>query len=320
MAAGQRGQRRDRAVPVAARLVGVDRRGVDEFAGAVDDRHLDAGTQARVEAHRRARSGRCRQQQILQVVAEDADRLLFGAFAQGREQLQFEMQRELDPPGPAHRFAQPAIGRAAVVANAETARDARFARVRCRRCAAIGRVAVEAQREPQDAFVASAQHRQRPMRRHPRPGFAKVEPVAELGAFVLLAVDHSRNQHAVLGQIAAQAGEQGSVFGEALHQDLAGAVEHGLDVVEAGLGIDEGGRFAFRVEIGVGQQAVGQRFDAGLAGDHRLGAPLLAIRQVKVLERLLGVGCAQRLLEGGVELALLAHRLDHRNAAVLEFA
>ena len=38
-----------RAVPVVSRLVRVDRGGIDDLAGGVDDGDLDAGAQPRVE-------------------------------------------------------------------------------------------------------------------------------------------------------------------------------------------------------------------------------------------------------------------------------
>ena len=48
---------------------------VQQLAGGVDHRDLDAGAQARIEAHGGARAGRRRQQQVAQVGGEHRDRL-----------------------------------------------------------------------------------------------------------------------------------------------------------------------------------------------------------------------------------------------------
>ena len=71
-------ERAQRAVPVVPRLVRIDGGGVEQLAGAVDDRDLDAGADAGIEPHRDALPGRRRQQQIVQVAAEHADRFGFG--------------------------------------------------------------------------------------------------------------------------------------------------------------------------------------------------------------------------------------------------
>ena len=64
---GQPGQRGQRLVPAVARLVRVDGVGGDHLAGGVDDGDLDAGAEARVEAHRGAGAGRRGEQQVAQV-------------------------------------------------------------------------------------------------------------------------------------------------------------------------------------------------------------------------------------------------------------
>jgi hypothetical protein len=67
-------------------------------------------------------------------------------------------------------------------------------------------------------------------------------------------------------------------------------------------------------------QLVGQRLDAGFAGDLALGAALLLERQVQVFQLLLG----RREFDGGAqlgrELALLVDALEHGFAAVFELA
>ena len=82
-------QRVQRAVPVVARLVRIDRRGIDHLAGGVDHRDLHAGAQAGIEPHGRARAGRRGQQQVLQVAREDVDRLDLGAVRAARASVRF---------------------------------------------------------------------------------------------------------------------------------------------------------------------------------------------------------------------------------------
>ena len=309
------------AVPVAAGLVGVDGGGVDELAGLVHHRHLDAGAQARVEAQGGARAGGGGEQQVFQVAAEDADGFFLGALAELAEELEFEVQRDLDAPGPAHRLAQPGVGRAALVLDAEVAGDAPLAGVGAGR-AAVGGVGVEGQLQAQETFVAAAEQGQRPVGRHGADGFAEIEPVAELGGggVGLLIGDHGGGDDAVVVEVFAQLAEQLGVFGEALHQDLAGAVQHGLGVGKAGIGFEVGGGFGLRRQGRVGQQGVGQRLDAGLAGDLGLGAALLLEGQVEVFEALLGLGVLDGFAQRRVELALLGDTVDHRGAALLELA
>ena len=72
--------------------------------------------------------------------------------------------------------------------------------------------------------------------------------------------------------------------------------------------------------VGVAEQGVGQRLEAVLPGDLGLGAPLRLVGQVDVLEAGLRLGRPDALLQGRVELALLADLLQHGGAAVLQLA
>ena len=71
----------------------IDGGGVEQLAGAVDDRDLDAGADARIEAHRHALAGRRGEQQVVQVAAEHADRFGFGLLAQPLFDIQLEVRR-----------------------------------------------------------------------------------------------------------------------------------------------------------------------------------------------------------------------------------
>ena len=78
---GEGGEGRHAAGPVAARLVRVDGVGVEQFAGGIDNGELATGTDTGVDAHGDVLTGGCRQQQVLEVLAKNADRFVFGAFA-----------------------------------------------------------------------------------------------------------------------------------------------------------------------------------------------------------------------------------------------
>ncbi len=142
----------------------------------------------------------------------------------------------------------------------------------------------------EDALVAPAEDRQGAVRRHAFQRLVVLEVVAELGAFGFLAGDHAGAQGGFVLQEGAQLVEQAGIFGEALHEDVLGAFEHGLHIGEALLGIDEARGLGFRVERRVIEQAVGQLAEAGFQGDLALGAALLLVWQIEVFETRLGVG------------------------------
>jgi hypothetical protein len=179
---------------------------------------------------------------------------------------------------------------------------------------------IEDQRNVQDAFVAAAQQGQGAVRGHAGDRLGEVEPVAELGAFRFLALDDGRPQQAVFLQVFAQLTEQSGVLGKFFHEDLAGAVEHGLGIGETGFGIEEFPGFLFRRQLGVLQQAQRQRLDAGLAGDLRLGAALLLVGQVEILQTLLRFGIVDLGLEFRRQLALFVDAGEDGGAPVFEVA
>ena len=315
MLGAQLGKDRQGAVPVIARRVRVDGGGFQHLAGGVDHGNLAAGTQARVQRQGGARAGWCSEQQVVQVAGEDVDRLVLGLLAQFAEQVGFQVGVELDLPGPAHHFAQPLVGGATPVVDAETLADHHFARVH-----GAGGLVSDLQGAAEDAFVAPTEDRQGAVRRHVLQRFVVLEVVAELGAFGFFASDHAGAEGSVVLEEAAQALEQGGIFGEALHEDVLGAFEHGLDVGEAFLGIDEARGFAFRVQAWVVEQAVSQLAEAGFQGDLALGAALLLVRQIQVFEARLGVGEVDLAGQLRGQLALFLDAGEDAGAALVEFA
>ena len=118
----------------------------------------------------------------------------------------------------------------------------------------------------------------------------------------------------------AQAADQIGIFGEAFHQDLHGAVERGLRVRDALLGIDERGRLRLRRARRIREQQVGERLQPGLARDLRLGAALRLEGQVEIFQARLGLGGLDLLADLRRQLALLVDALQDRGAAVLHLA
>ena len=270
----------------------VDHGRVDDFTGGIDHGHFDARAQARIEAHGGALAGRRGQQQRLQIGGEDVDGVEFRAFAQRAHQFRFQVHEAFHAPGPARRVGQPFVGRAALLLDAEAGGDAAFARIVRRIPFRFFRFRVQAQGDVEDAFAAAAQQRQRAVRWHGRNGFRVVEVIGEFFAFVLLAFHHFRFDDAVFLHVFAQGLQQGRVFGETLHQNLARAVEGRLGVRHArvvAVGTrkcvaQELARFHFRRQFRIVQQAVGQRHQARFDGDLRLRAALLLVRQIQVFQ------------------------------------
>ena len=124
----------------------------------------------------------------------------------------------------------------------------------------------------------------------------------------------------MFAEVGAQAAEQFGIFGEFFHEDLAGAVEHGLGVGKTGLGVDELFSFLVRRQVRIFEQAEGERLDTGFAGDLRLGAALLLVRQIKVFETLLGFGIADLGLEFRRQLALFVDAGEDGGTPLLKVA
>ncbi len=311
----QRGEHGDGLVPLVFRRMWVDGGGVEQLAGGIHHRDLAAGAQARVEAEGGARAGRGGQQQVVHVAREHRDGFVFGALAQFAEQVGFQMGVELDLPGPAHHLAEPFIGGAATLFYAEALGDHAFAGVH-----GAGGLVADFQAGAEKAFVAPAENRQGTVRRGVLEGFVVFEVIAELRPFLLLARHQSSAEGGVVLEEAAQVAEQAGVLGEALHQDVLGAFEHGLDIGEAFSRIDKACGLGFRIQVRVAEQGVGQLAEAGFQGDLALGAALLFVRQVKVFEAGLGVGQVDLAGQFGRQLALFLDAGEDAGAAIVQFA
>ncbi|MDQ1133801.1 hypothetical protein QE386_002396 [Pseudoxanthomonas winnipegensis] len=174
--------------------------------------------------------------------------------------------------------------------------------------------------ELDELLAARAEQGQQAMRGDLGQRLAVVEVVAVLGAGVFLAFHHAGADHAVVLQPGAQFAQQRGVLAPALHQDGARAFQRGLGVGHALVGIDEAGGEVLRHARGVGQQAVGQRLQAGLARDLRAGTALGLVGQVEVFQARLAVGGKQFVAQFVGQLALLVDAGQDRGAAVFQLA
>ncbi len=198
MPAAQFGQRVQALVPLLARDMGINRRGVHQFAGGVHHRDFNPGAQSGVQTQRGPGAGGRGQQQIAQVAGEHPDRLLLGGFAHALLQFGLQMRQQLDLPGPARGFPQPAVGRSPFVANAEPDGDPPLAGI-----GSGGFGIADFQRHLQYSFVATPEQRQGAMGGNLSECFPVIEVIAKLGAFLGLTLDQLRMQHRVVPQILA---------------------------------------------------------------------------------------------------------------------
>ena len=150
-------QRRERLVPALLRFMREDRRGSYHPAGGVDDGDLDTGTEARIEAHRHARAGRRRQQQIAQIRRKHAHGFRFGQSPQPHAQINVEMHLNFGTPRPPRGLCQPAVAGAALIGNGETLHNLQLIRAGDAGDRLLG-VRVNLQLE--DLFLLAAKHRQ----------------------------------------------------------------------------------------------------------------------------------------------------------------
>ena len=311
MGLGQFGQHVDGLVPAPLRFVRVDRRGRGHLACRVGDRHLHAGPEPWIQADRDPLPRRGGQQQVAQVGGEDADRLVLGGLPEPDPDVHAQVHHDAGAPGPVHGGLQPGIGRAAIVADAETLGDARLV---------LLVVGARVQREVEDLLLLAAEQGEHPVRGQPRERLAELEVVSELGTLDLLAVAHPRGHAAAGGHRLAQLAEQVGVLAEPLDQDGPGAVERRGRVGDVPADVDEARGLLLRVPAWVGEQQVGERLQACLAGQLGLGAPFRLVRQVEVFQPGLGVGLAELLVELVGQLALRGDFLPDRLPALVELA
>ena len=222
---------------------------------------------------------------------------------------------DLGAPGQAHRVAQPGVGGAATIGDAGVQGDAAFGVG----VAGLG-IAARFEFELQELLAAPTEQGQQAVRGNLRQRLGVVEVVAELLAGRLLAFHHPGADHAVGLQPAAQFAQQRRVLAPAFDQDRARTFQRGLGIGHALVGVDELRGEVFGHLGGIGEQAVGQRFQPGLARDLGAGAALGLVRQVQVFQPRLAVGGLDFRAQFIAELALLFDAGQDRGAAFFHLA
>ena len=308
-------QSREGAVPLPLGFVRIDGVGGDDFAGGIDDGDLHTGAQPGIEPQHAARPGRCGQQQILEVVAEYRNCLVFGLFARGGNQFERQIHHQPRAPRKTAGVAQPLVGGTALHGNARSQRNAAFG---------IGVAMLDIGRgfeiHRQHVFAASTQQREHAVRGNIGERFGVIKIVAELGAFVFLASDNLRAQHALGLQPVAQLADQRRILAEAFDQDCACAVQRGGGIGHALVRIDEGFCAFVGCDGRIGEDRIGQRFQPCLARDLRLGAALGFVRQIQIFEPRLAVRGEQVIDERLCQFPLLGDRRQDRIAAIFHLA
>ena len=204
--------------------------------------------------------------------------------------------------------------------DAEPAGDGLLVRRRRPRHRHVRRLVLGVHGQVEDLLLLAAERGEDAVRRQPGERLGEVEVVGELRARLLLAVAHPGDEPPRRPHPLPQFADQVGVLGEALHQDGAGPVQGGLRVGDAPVRVDVRRRLLPRIAGGPGQQQLGQRLQAGFAGDLRLGPALRLVGQVDVLQAGLGIGGHDLPLERVVELALRPDRLQDRGPPLVQLA
>ena len=263
-------------VPLLLRLMRKDGAGVDDLAGGVDDGHLDAGAESRVEAERRARARRRGEQQVPEVPGEHVHRIQLGALPQPHAGVDGRRDHQLDPPRQPHGGRQPRRRRGpGGHVDAERLGDHRLVEL----------VVAAVHLERQHLLLLTAHDGEHSVRRHGLQRLGEFEVVAKLlcrRAFGHLLRRRGRAQRAVRPELLPNGADEFGVLGRALDDDVARPVERrgGVGHVVA----EESRGRVLGHQRRIGQQLVGERLEAGFAGDLRLGPPLGLVRQVDVLD------------------------------------
>ena len=228
-------------------------------------------------------------------------------------QVDAQVPEDAGTPGPAHGVRQPLVARAAPVADPEAPGDRRLVR---------GGVPVLGwlQHQVEDLLLLAPEQRQDPVRGQLGQRLGELEVVGELGTVLRLAVADLRDQPAARPHPPAQLADEVGVFGEPLDQDRPRAVQRGGRVGHALVRVDERGCGRRRIHGGVAEQAVGERLQAGLPRDLRLGPALRFVRQVDVLQPGLRVGLRDPGRQLVVELALGADRFEDGGPPLVQLA
>ena len=291
---------------VVHRRVGEDGLVVEQVALSVETHHLAARAEAWVDAHHALLAQRCREQQLAQVLGEDADGLVVGLLlAQVRElRLDRGLQQSL-----------------------VTVLDGFFQQLSAGLCALErGQASLQAlhtllvvgtDADAQNALSLAPAHGQQTVARAASQRFVPVEVVAELLGFVsiLFGLHHLRRDDSLAAECAAHSLTVALVLAHLFGNDVLRTLQGRLCVLDVDL--DEPLSSPLGVALALHQQQLGQRFESLFAGHLGTCAALRAVGQVDVLERGRLPRLVDALLELGRELLLVADGLEDGLLALL---
>ena len=272
---------------------------VEQVALGVEADHLTAGAEAGVDAHDALLAQGCRQQQLAQVLGEDANGLVVGLLL-----------AEVGKLGLDGGFEQALVTVLDSLGHESSAG-----------CVTIDIMAAEAlhalvvvngvDAQAQDALGLAAAHGQQAVAGAALQGLVPVEIVAVLLGLVrvLLGLDHLRGDDGRAAEGATHLLARAFVLADHLGNDVLSPTESGFGRGD-GIATNKTLSGSLGVALTLLEQDLGQRLQALLAGHLGTGAALGAERQVDVLQ-LGGIPrLVDALLQLGRQLVLLADGLQ----------
>ena len=238
-------------------------------ARLIHNRQLAARAETRIDAQRHLTADRRLHQQLMQVVAEDADRALVRLVRQFASDFAFK--RRADEPAPrvlrrrAHHVAA-----GAARPDHRTADD-------------LHRLLVVAfYRDFQPFFAFAAVDGQNAVSRRAQNRFAVIR-ILRVNAFALFGGDRTQHARAAVerAQIGADRRIVADLLGEDILRQLNGSFRVGHAFFFAHIRLRQRERV---VPAPLGKNQIRQRLNALFLGDHRAGAALLLIRAVDILQ------------------------------------
>ena len=295
-----------RLLPRLLREVGEDRVVVEELSLGVEADELAPRPEAGIEGEEPLLAERRGEEELAEVVGEDADRLRVGPFLRGHADLRLHGVGEKPPVAVLDGHPDLFGGRAV---SPDEHRVEQGNRLRLRRDDAEG----------QELLLLAAPHREDPVGRRLGGRLFPVEIVPVPASLRLLPGDDPGLEDGLCREELPHPGAGLFVFVHPFGDDVPGPGERLLRRGDALFRIDEGGRRRERVErLLLGENLLCERFQPLLPGDGRPRPPLGAEGEVDVLENGEGSGGGDLRREFVGEEFALRERFEDRLAPLVQ--